>query len=722
MSNHAAPSNGAKWVLRGWRKAWEEFAQQYETAPQFVLEVRNGTRSLSEPDVIKELLDTYGRFDIPHEGLALGTTVGVISLMLGKKFGRRREIDDAVFTYQFHKQFEGATRHRFAIFSPSTKKSKRVKWSGERSARKTQLPVASVTTSTTPAVKAAANGPSQADLERLIEIHRLRVEDLELATLATIARVWSEAHVRVSQELVRLTLQRLDKEEELRRAQVQADAERLARIESGEFLHVTNVYEPPPVLPIPEPASPDDPDDEDEDIEPELSTTSDGEDDEELLKELEVPVEFAGEAPRGVESSDDDEAVVEAQKDKAPSGEERDMTAEILKGRILHALGLLDSDAAHPQLVVIGKHPIEGYACVENISAHEVPLHDKNRLPPRIRATVVLHECYDLLNFRSELEKLTRGSGGVEWVNGGVTRELLLEALRERFGEPKPQEKPATAAPKASPVRSASKGQKQHSPRVTFKLLGKDEFPSDKSWTNKQFVAEQVPTLPHGLCCKEIGEELARRAGLVSRKCTVGSIQLAFGKHLLDNPEDAVKLEMVRLYRSPQGENCRVEPYVVPTGGMKGSRPAEVAADATASDAASTSVLAVTTQPEPETATATVEPTTNGHATGSTPAAPEEPALPPVPAPAPVPQPSAPVQVAATSSLLSSEFEKALLLVAGSAVQARVQQLTEENVQLRKELEKVRRDHAAFKLRIRDAGEQLIADSLSGEPLPPNGG
>jgi hypothetical protein len=51
-----------------------------------------------------------------------------------------------------------------------------------------------------------------------------------------------------------------------------------------------------------------------------------------------------------------------------------------------------------------------------------------------------------------------------------------------------------------------------------------------------------------------------------------------------------------------------------------------------------------------------------------------------------------------------------------------VQQLTEENVQLRKELEKVRRDHAAFKLRIRDAGEQLIADSLSGEPLPPNGG
>lgn len=789
MSNHAAPSNGAKWVLRGWRKAWEEFAQQYKTAPQLVLEVRNDTRNLSDPAVIKELLDTYGRFDISHEGLALGTTVGVISLMLGKKFGRRRKLDGSAFAYQFHKQFEGSARQRFAIFSSSTKTPKKVKESGGQAAGKTQLPVVSATASTTPAVKVVAKGPSQADLERLIEIHRLRVDDLELAVLATVARVWSEAHLRVSQELVRLTLQRLDKEEMARKVQVQADAERRARIESGEFLHVTNVYEPPPVLPIPESASIDDPDDEDEDVEPELSTESDGEDDEELLEELDVPVEFAGQAPRGVESSDDDEVVVGSKIVKAPSGEEdRDMGAEILKGRILEALGLVNTKHDWAQIVVIGNEPVDGCSFIENISAYNDQLYEDNELPRRIRAAVVLHKCYDLPSFKDKLQELKKGSpGSVEWVNGGVTRELLLEALREKFGEPEIQGKPATAAPTASPT-NVDKGQK-NAPRVTFKLLSKGEFPSDPSWANQEFVAKQVPTLPHGLCCKEIGEELARRAGLVGRKCTVGSIQLAFSYHLLDNREDAKTLEMVKLQHSPRAGTYNTVPYVVPAGGQRGK-----AVLAKASGSVPETVKPVS-QPKPETATATaeaddgegrksrfwpvfsrevpklsadilpvdrnrrlkaaltaedisftergfqssysrwhkahpevvpaaVEPTTNGHAEGAvSPPAPapapvihEESAasVPPAPAAAPVPEPPAPVQVAAVSPLLSSELEKALLLIAGSAVQARVQQLTEENAQLRKELEKVRREHEAFKLRIRDAGEQLIADSLSG--------
>ncbi len=592
----SAPANGAE--KPQWKIAWERFQVQYEQADDFVLAVRRGEKSLSDPSVIKGLLQRYGRFDMSHEGFAFGATMGVIDIMIAGSFEFgvcHKIIPESLFSAPF-KAMHSASAGVMSL--SDLLKARAVKAPVRKQVREIGSDASKPVPEPTPEEAESLVEPAMTDLELLVEAYLVENDDEELAVQMIQARARSASHVKLTREFIRTTIRRImsRRAEEARQAEYEDRVRR--RVEEGEL--PDDAFEEPAQSPRPisEPEVDEDDDEEEKDPDDEEGSEEEPEiSGEQLLRRLSVKV------PKTIKPS-----LVEE------PGEEDDMSTgalDALRARVTAALRLIDLKSDVPQLAVFGVangQPFPQYPFLQFFDITNGKVARGTALEGNFFAAVVLLEvmtadpaCRTGMNQcmgkaenlservfsvpRIQLITLLAATAGMPVASetddeeddrppqstGEEAEEEEVEEEAEEEQEEETEEEeteeageapPAPEEPTRPPAEPVSR--EPNAPRVQFKLLHKGEFPSDPTWNNKQFAAKQVGTLPHGLSPGEIGKELTRRAGLVGRKCTVASIQLAFAHHLEANPEDAKTLEMVTTKYNVRKGTYKVTTYVVP--------------------------------------------------------------------------------------------------------------------------------------------------------------
>ena len=287
----SAPNPGAR--KSRWQVAWDRFQALYDQADQFVLDVRKGKRKLDDPNVVIGLLDRYGYFKMADDVLAFGATMGLIELMLGPRFGKRREFNSNVFVTRFCSMFQssGGLDTLGVDIRGATGGNGN---NGEDSQTETTIPKTvpirgSAQRSVASAAKLKSSTlPSKERREALVEQNMLWIDDVNLEIKSVQAKVLSSAGVRLTLRFIWRAILKIKERKMKEGVHRVREEERRAMIESGEL-----------TLPLfPETSLPIDPcidgvvdsADEYEDYEAGDEYDEPGDIDK-LLAELEVPVE-----------------------------------------------------------------------------------------------------------------------------------------------------------------------------------------------------------------------------------------------------------------------------------------------------------------------------------------------------------------------------------------------------------------------------------------------